>query len=381
MNKFSLAVVVAAALTATACNNAENKNTAASPNSNDTTVQVTGGERNFGSFDGKEIKEYTLTNKNGMELSVINYGGTITRIMVPDKSGKKINAVLTYENLDGFRQEGNPYFGALIGRYGNRIANGKFTLNGKEYNLPKNNNGNSLHGGDKGFDKVYWDIERAGDNALRLTYNSEDGEQGYPGNLAVTVTYTLTDNNEVKIDYKAGTDQPTVINLTNHAYFNLSGGADSTILLHELQLMADKYTPVNDALIPTGEIKNVSGTPMDFTNAKAVGKDIAAVKGGYDHNWVLRGDGLRTIANLYYPGTGVNMEVSTTEPGVQFYSGNFLDGSLTNTAGGTKYIKHAGLCLETQHFPDSPNQPNFPTTVIEPGKDYTSTTIYKFSTK
>ncbi|HWJ26279.1 MAG TPA: aldose epimerase family protein, partial [Flavisolibacter sp.] len=301
----------------------------------------------------------------------------------PDKNGKFGDVVLGYESLDGYLQKGNPYFGALIGRYGNRIAKGKFTLDGKTYTLAANNNGNTLHGGNKGFDKVVWNAEKQGDSSLKLTYQSKDGEEAYPGNLNVTVVYTLTADNALMIDYTATSDKATPVNLTNHAYYNLSAGSDSTILNHELQINADKYTPVDSLLIPTGQIASVKGTPFDFTTMKPIGRDIAQVKGGYDHNWVLNktSKGLEKIATLYHPASGRMMDVYTTEPGLQFYTGNFLDGSLTNTKGGAKYVQHGALCLETQHFPDSPNHPNFPSTILKPGETYKSTTVYKFSTK
>ena len=340
----------------------------------------------YGEVDGNKITQYTLTNPNGMSVKIINYGGTVTDIMTPDKNGKMGNVVLGYDSLAGFLQTGNPYFGCLVGRYANRIANAKFTLDGKEYALAPNNDGNSLHGGTKGFDKRVWtasDINTDSVSSIKFTYDSKDGEEGYPGNLHSEVVYTLTKNNELKIEYKATTDKATPVNLTNHCYFNLSAGADSTILDHELMLKADKYTPVNDKLIPTGRIDDVKGTPMDFTAAKKIGRDLPQVTGGYDHNWVLNksGNNLEMIASLYHPANGRYMEVYTTEPGIQFYSGNFLDGTLKNTRGGAKYIKHAGLCLETQHFPDSPNQPAFPNTILKPGETYTQTTVYKFSVK
>lgn len=365
-----------------ACNNnTETTNEKKETETKDMKAGIT--DKPFGTFEEKPVKEYTLTNKNGMQVSVINYGGAVTRLVTPDKNGTMGDVVTGFESLEGFLQKGVPYFGALIGRYGNRIANAKFTLDGKTYTLPANNDGNSLHGGDKGFDKVYWNIDKQGDNSLKLTYQSKDGEQGYPGNLNVEVIYTLTEDNSLKIDYTATTDKPTPVNLTNHAYFNLSAGKDSTILNHELELKADKYTPVNKKLIPTGKIEDVKGGPMDFTTAKVIGKDLAAVDGGFDHNWVLNKNGtaLEKVATLYDPGSGRVMDVYTTEPGIQFYSGNFLNGTLTNTKNGQKYIKHAALCLETQHFPDSPNEPGFPNTILKPGETYKQTTIYKFSVK
>jgi aldose 1-epimerase len=349
-----------------------------------TPAKVSITEKPFGNYEGKPVTEYTLTNANGMQAGIINYGGTVTKLITPDKTGAMGDVVTGFESLEGFLQKGVPYFGALIGRYGNRIAKGKFTLDGKEYTLAGNNNGNSLHGGNKGYDKVYWNIEKqAGDSSLKLTYLSKDGEEGYPGNLNVEVVYTLTADNALKIDYSATTDKATPINLTNHCYFNLSAGKDSTILSHQLELMADKYTPVDNRLIPTGKLADVKNTPMDFTAAKAIGRDIDSVKGGYDHNWVLNksGNGLEKVAGLYEANSGRYMEVLTTEPGLQFYTGNFLDGKLTNTKGGAKYVLHGALCLEAQHFPDSPNEPTFPTTILKPGETYKQTTVYKFSVK
>ena len=337
----------------------------------------------YGTIGVDSIFQYTLSNKNGMIVKIINYGGTVTDIMAPDKSGKMGNVVLGYDSLAGFLQTGNPYFGCLVGRYANRIANAKFTLDGKEYSLAPNNDGNTLHGGNKGFDKVIWTVKAFSDSSISLSYLSKDGEEGYPGNLSADVVYSLGNDNSLKIEYKATTDKPTPVNLTNHCYFNLSAGADSTIIDHDLMLKADKYTPVNVKLIPTGKIDDVKAGPMDFTAAKKIGRDLAQVTGGYDHNWVLNksGNNLDMIASLYHPASGRYMEVYTTEPGIQFYSGNFLNGTLKNTRGGATYIKHAGLCLETQHFPDSPNQPGFPNTILKPGETYTQTTVYKFSVK
>jgi aldose 1-epimerase len=365
------------------CNNSSNQTTSSSDSSAQKENKAGITERPFGTFEGQAITEYTLTNGNGMQASIINYGGTITKLTAPDKNGKMGDVVLGYDLLSGFLQKGNPYFGALIGRYGNRIAKAKFTLDGKTYTLPANDHGNTLHGGNKGFDKVVWTAEKQGDNALKLTYRSKDGEEGFPGNLDVTVVYTLTSDNGLQIEYTATTDKATPVNLTNHAYYNLSAGTDSTILNHELQMNADKYTPVDALLIPTGQIADVKGTPFDFTSAKPIGRDIAQVKGGYDHNWVLNknGNSLEKVVTLYHPASGRVMDVYTTEPGIQFYTGNFLDGTLTNTKGGAKYVKNAALCLETQHFPDSPNQPNFPSTILKPGDTYKTTTVYKFSTK
>jgi aldose 1-epimerase len=340
------------------------------------------GKTLYGMIGSDSINQYTLTNKNGMVVRIINYGGTVTDIITPDKNGKTGNVVLGYDSLAGFLQTGNPYFGCLVGRYANRIADAKFILDGKEYSLAPNDNGNTLHGGAKGFDKVIWSVKSFTDSSISLSYLSKDGEEGYPGNLTADVVYSLGNDNSLKIEYTATSDTATPVNLTNHCYFNLSAGSDSTILDHELMLNADKYTPVNDKLIPTGKIDDVKGTPMDFTTAKKIGRDLTQVAGGYDHNWVLnRDDRPGMVASLYHAPSGRYMEVYTTEPGIQFYSGNFLDGTLKNTRGGAKYIKHAGLCLETQHFPDSPNQPGFPNTILKPGETYHQTTVYKFTMK
>ena len=337
----------------------------------------------YGMIGADSVFQYTLTNKNGVVVKILNYGGTVTDIITPYKNGKMGNVVLGYDSLSGYLQTGNPYFGCLVGRYGNRIANAKFSLDGKEYALAANNGPNTLHGGLKGFDKVIWIVKLFNDSSLLLSYSSKDGEEGYPGNLSVDVMYSLSDDNGLKIDYAAVTDKATPVNLTNHCYFNLSAGADSTILDHELMLKAEKYTPVNETLIPTGKIDDVKGTPMDFNTSKKIGKDIASVTGGYDHNWVINrsGNALELIASVYHAGSGRYMEVFTTQPGIQFYTGNFLDGTLKNTRNGMKYVKHAALCLETQHFPDTPNQPGFPSTLVKPGETFKSTTIFKFSTK
>ena len=364
------------------------------PASNETTSDMTDStkasitEKSFGTYNNVPVTEYTLTNSSGIQVSILNYGGTITKILVPDKDGKMGDVVLGFESFDGYRQKTNPYMGALVGRYANRIGSAKFTLDGKMYKLAANNFGNSLHGGTVGFDKVIWAVTKIGDSSLKLSYQSKDGEEGYPGNLSAEVIYTLTSDNSLKIDYAATTDKATPVNLTNHSYFNLSAGKDSTVLDHVVQLNADKYTPVNNQLIPTGQISDVKGTPLDFTTAKAIGKDIGSVKGGYDHNWVLNKKGTnpnsyrdQQAATVYDPKSGRFMEVFTTQPGIQFYTGNFLDGSLMQTVGGQKYVQHAGLCLETQHYPDSPNQPSFPSSILKPGETYRQTTVYKFSVK
>jgi len=338
---------------------------------------------------GDSIKKYTLSNKNGMKVEVINFGGIITSLTAPDRNGKYEDVVLGFTKPEGYF-EGNPYyFGALIGRYGNRIANAKFTLEGKAYEIDKNDGPNSLHGGKEGFHTRFWNIEAVKDAkfpTLKLSYTSADGEEGYPGKLTTTVFYTLTDEDALEISYEAETDKPTVVNLTQHSYFNLSGNFTKTITDHELQINADHFLPVNETLIPTGEQKTVKRTPFDFTVSKPIGKDISAdddqlKKGkGYDHNWILNGKGLRSIAKVYHQRTGRLMEVFTDEPGVQFYSGNFLDGKFDTKTGGKNEFR-TGFCLETQHFPDSPNQPSFPSTELKPGQKYQSKTIYKFSVK
>lgn len=338
----------------------------------------------WGIVDGKDVFQYTLSNAAGIVVKIINYGGTITDIITPDRKGVKDNVVLAFDSLPGYLQGGNPCFGCLVGRFANRIANASFTLDGRQYQLAPNNNGNTLHGGNKGFDKVVWDATPLPQqNSLQLTYHSKDGEEGFPGNLTVEVIYTLTAGNALEIQYSAVTDAATPVNLTNHAYFNLSGGQDATVLDHELMLNATHYTVANEKLIPTGEIAAVKGTPLDFTVIKKVGKDIKKVAPGYDHNFVLNNPGgkLQEIGYLYHAATGRKMEVFTTQPGVQLYTGNFLDGNLHHTFRERIYGQYAGLCLETQHYPDSPNQPAFPSSILRPGEKFQHTTIYKFSAK
>jgi aldose 1-epimerase len=340
--------------------------------------------------DGTEAYIYTLKNNHGVEARVTNYGGIVLSLRVPDRSGTLDDVVLGYDSLAGYIKD-SPYFGALIGRYGNRIAKGKFTLNGVEHALAVNNGANSLHGGLKGFDKVVWSVDEkkcVPGRSLVMTYLSRDMEEGYPGNLSVRVVYTLTDSNEFRIEYHATTDKPTVLNLTQHSYFNLAGAGKGDILGHELFLDADKFTPVDSGLIPTGELRPVKGTPMDFTSPAAIGARIdekneqLRLGGGYDHNFVLNktDNTLTKVASVYEKTTGRLMEVFTTEPGIQFYSGNFLNG--TNIGKSGKVYNHRyGFCLETQHFPDSPNKPDFPTTILEPSQTYTSTTVYRFTTR
>jgi aldose 1-epimerase len=351
--------------------------------------------RPFGHMpDGREIHVYSLQNAHGFRVDIMDLGGTVVRLMVPDKNGKLADVALGFDSADPYLK-GVPYFGATIGRYGNRIANGKFTLDGKTYSLPLNDKPGgipcSLHGGTMGFDKVLWQGTPTtvdGNPALTLKYVSPDGDQGYPGELTAEVTYSVTPKNELRIDYKATTDKPTPVNLTNHTYFNLAGEGSGTILDHELVIHAKNTTPVNAGLIPTGEIKPVAGTPFDFTKAHKIGERIGqddqqlTFGGGYDHNWVLDNQSgkLKVAATLYEPKSGRFMEVLTDQPGLQFYSGNFLDGTLTGKSG-QKYEHRGALCLETQHYPDSPNHPDFPNTILHPGETLKSTTIYRFSTK
>jgi aldose 1-epimerase len=353
----------------------------------DTTMTIA--KTTFGTLpDGQTADHYTLRNKNGMEVKITNYGGLITHWMTPDKNGAFDDVVLGYDTLGGYLKS-SPFFGALVGRYGNRIANAKFTLDGKTYTLAANNGPNSLHGGLKGFDKVLWKTEVLdNENAIKLTYVSKDGEEGFPGALSSEVIYRLTDDNALEIEYTATTDKPTVVNLTNHSYFNLSGGK-SDILGHEVSINADNFIPVDKTLIPVGEIRSVKGTPFDFTNSTAIGARIDDPKdeqiklgGGYDHCWVVNGsmDSLRLAATAYEPVSGRFMEVFTTEPGVQFYTGNFLNGGITGKKG-VVYKKRSGFCFETEHYPDSPNQASFPSVVLRPGETYKTKTVYKFSAK
>ena len=340
----------------------------------------------FGTTEaGTPADLYTLTNKNGLEAKITAYGGVIVTLKVPDRNGEFTDVTLGYETLAEY-EKGTAHFGSLIGRYGNRIGKGKFTLNGVEYTLAQNNGENHLHGGPLGFGRKVWDAEEIAGPALKLSYLSKDGEEGYPGNLSVTVVYSLTDDNELKIGYSATTDKETVVNLTNHAYFNLAGAGEGNILGHELMLNADRFTPVDGGLIPTGELRSVKGTPFDFTQPEVIGTRIEdddeqlKLGLGYDHNFVLNSsDGSPALAaRVYEPASGRVMEVFTTEPGVQFYTGNFLNGSDTGK-GGKVYQRRYGFCLETQHFPDSPNIPEFPSVVLKPGEKYETTTIYKFS--
>ncbi|MDG2448942.1 MAG: galactose mutarotase [Saprospiraceae bacterium] len=345
-------------------------------------------KESFGNVKGEEVFLYILENRNGMKVSITNYGGIVTKIQVPDRDGSLGDVVLGFDSLKGYLDD-HPYFGAIIGRYGNRIDKGAFEINEESFQLPINNDPNSLHGGFQGFDKKVWQvkehtIEEGG--GIELSSISKDGEEGYPGKLNVTVEYALTNDNELLIDYRARTDKPTVINLTNHSYFNLKGAGNGNVLEHVLRIESDQFTPVDETLIPTGAVENVKNTPFDFSTPKTIGERIDSENiqlqhgGGYDHNFVLRDSSskLKSVAIVYEPSSGRQMEVLSTEPGVQFYTGNFLDGTLIGK-GGKSYNKRYGFCLETQHFPDSPNQEKFPSTRLDPGEEYRSKTIYKFS--
>lgn len=381
MNQYKkmLPFAIIMAIAVASCNNSSKNNTTSENVSDSTKQGIT--KRDWGEFDGRKIVLFTLTNSKGNQVTISNYGGTVTSFICPDKNGKRSSIIIGFDSLRQYLQS-PPYFGALIGRYGNRIGNAKFLLDGKTYQLAANNGKNTLHGGLKGFDKVVWDASITNDSipSLSLHYLSKDGEEGFPGDLDVNVNYTLTNDNGLKIEYNAVTNKATPVNLTDHSYFNLTGDPSNTILNHILMIDADKYTPVDTSLIPTGEIKSVKGTPFDFTVAKMIGKDIDSVKGGYDHNWVLnkKDTTLQKVAELTDTVSGRKMEIYTTEPGLQFYTGNFLDGTFINR-GGIPLKKHSALCLETQHFPDSPNKPNFPSTILKPGEKYHSETIYKVS--
>lgn len=383
----SLALLLASGILAS-CNSSTNKATGTdSLQTADHAAAKTPDSLAFlGKADHKEVHLYTLKNKDGAIASVTNFGGRLVSLLVKDKNDQLVDVVLGHDSLKSYERKEEFFFGALIGRYGNRIAKGKFALDGKTYQLEVNDGVNTLHGGFNGFYKKVWDAKQVDGHTLELSYLSKDGEAGYPGNLNVKVTYSLEDDNSLKISYSATTDKATVVNLTNHAYFNLNGAGDKTITDHMLTLEADEYTPVDTTLIPTGKLAKVAGTPFDFTKAKLIGANIndndPQLKNGkgYDHNWVLRkGTGLRKAATVSSSKTGIVMEVLTEEPGIQFYSGNFLTDKMNYGKGKATYGYRSAFCLETQHFPDSPNQSSFPSTVLKPGTEYKTVSVYKFS--
>ena len=378
-----LGLIMITAMAVTACNNStEEKKT-----ENNTDSMKTGIKRSdFGTVDGKPVYLYTLTNAKGDEVKITNYGGIVTSWISPDKNGKRSSIVLGFDSLSGYLAK-PPYFGAIVGRYGNRIARGKFKIGDSTYSLAVNNGSNHLHGGLKGFDKQVWEATVANDSVpvLSLSYLSKDMEEGYPGNLKVNVVYTLTEDDALQIEYTAETDKPTVLNLTNHSYFNLTGDHRNTILDHKMMIKADYYTPVDTGLIPTGELKAVKGTPFDFNTPEKIGTRIAQTGGnpvGYDHNYALKrsDNSLQEVVTVTDSLSGRKLELFTTEPGVQFYTGNFLDGSIKGSDG-VPFNKNTGFCLETQHFPDSPNQPKFPSVLLKPGEKFHSITKYKLSTE
>lgn len=339
-------------------------------------------KRQFGTAaDRQQIDEFTLRAHGGLQVKLITYGAILTELRIPDRTGRPANVVLGFDNLAQYEQP-HPYLGATIGRVANRIALGRFSLFATEYELATNNGPNHLHGGVRGFDKVTWKAdlsERNGEEGVRFTYLSRDGEEGYPGNLSASVTYTLSERGELRMEYEASTDRPTPVNLTNHSYFNLAGAGSGTVLNHELLINADRYLPTDDTQIPTGELRSVKGTPMDFTRPKRIGAEIGQVSGGYDHNYVINGGGgsaLVLAAVLKDPQSGRVLEVLTTQPGVQLYTSNYLDGSIKGIGG--PYLKHGAVCLETQHFPDSVNQPEFPSTILKAGEEYRQTTVWRF---
>lgn len=380
LRPFTLQLCVCAALIAIGCGSGPAPTPAAEPPEMPAVARAPFGK----TPDGQDVEVFTLKNINGIEIKAINHGGIITSIKTPDRNGAMADIVLGFDSLDGYFSD-HPYFGAIIGRYGNRIANGRFSLDKINYRLATNNGAHHLHGGNKGFDKQVWTAEVIGSNAIRLSRVSPDGEEGYPGALQVAVVYSLTNYNEFIVEYQANTDLPTHVNLTQHSYFNLAGAGNGDVREHQLMIAADHYTPVDASLIPTGEIAAVDGTPFDFRKPTTIGARINAAHpqikhgGGYDHNFVLnrKGDALQLAARVVEPKSGRVLEVATTEPGMQLYTGNFLDGGIKGK-GGLAYGRHGGFCLETQHYPDSPNQPDFPSTVVRPGITYSTRTVFKF---
>lgn len=384
---------VAAAVSLSACQSGTktNNNTVDSMSTNKDSLSLEGSipaAKFDTTVDGKQVKLYYLKSNGNVQVAITNYGAKIVALLSPDKQGKLADVELGYDNIAQYISTKERYYGGIVGRYGNRIAKGKFKVDGKEYTLAVNNGQNHLHGGKKGFNDVVWDAEQPDAHTLKLHYLAKDGEEGYPGNLDITLTYELTDSNELKINYQATTDKATVVNLTNHSFFNLHGAGNGDINDHIMMINADKYTPVDSTLIPTGKLEAVKGTPMDFTTPTAIGdradNDFEQLKfgKGYDHNYVLnkKGNELSLAATVLEPQSGRYLEVWTTEPGVQFYGGNFLDGTDRGKEGKI-YVHRGAFCLETQHYPDSPNQPSFPSVVLKPGQTYTSTCVYKFGVK
>lgn len=377
-------IILWASVVVSSCGPSADKQSNVSTNSNSMLDKA-----NFeATIDGKKTGLYILENHNGIKAAITNYGGRLVSLMVPDKNGKMTDVVVGFKSVQEYENSTEPYFGATIGRFGNRIAKGKFTLDGKDYNLFINNGANTLHGGKKGYQAVVWDANKLNDSTLQLSYVSKDMEEGFPGTLNVKVTYSLTADNGFKCDYEATTDKKTVVNLTNHAFFNLNGEGSSPVLNHTVQIYADKYTPVDSGLIPTGKLEPVKGTPFDFTQPATIGARIndsanEQIKNGkgYDHNYVLTGikvNGMNHAATVAGDQSGIVMDVYTMEPGLQFYSGNFMQ-SKNSFKGGTKDDFRTAFCMETQHFPDAPNQPNFPSTVLSPGDTYHTSSLYAFS--
>lgn len=389
LNHYVFPAMLVFAGLSTACNSETAKQTAAdSLSSAPLTAALPDSLAFQGKIDARTTHLYVLKNKSGDEAAITNYGGRIVSLIVKDKEGKPVDVVIGHDALAPYQEKPESYYGALIGRYGNRIAKGKFTLDNKTYQLQVNDGQNTLHGGTDGYQAKVWNARQIDPQTVELSYLSKDGEGGYPGNLQVKVTYTLQDDHALQIRYAAETDRATPVNLTNHAYFNLNGAGDPSVLDHLVMLNADTYTPVDTTLIPTGKLEKVAGTPFDFTQPTAIGARIetnhAQLKNGkgYDHNFVLRpGQGLRQAAVVSSPKTGIEMEVLTEEPGIQFYTGNFMTGDKANGKGKATYGYRSAFCLETQHFPDSPNQPNFPSTILKPGKQFSSQTVYKFTVK
>lgn len=388
--KISYGMAIFFCATMLSCNNSSttSNNTDTTNNMTFDSTQIPSAKNFQTTIDGKQTNLYVLKNDN-MQVAITNYGARVVSILVPDKNGNLTDVAVGYDAVQPYMQGGDTYFGAIVGRYGNRIAKGKFKLDGKQYTLATNNGPNSLHGGNKGFSREVWDAQQLNDSTLALTYVSKDGEEGYPGNLTAKVTYTVLSNHQLKINYEATTDKPTVLNLTNHTYFNLNGQGSGTILNHSVMIYADKYTPVDSTLIPTGKIEYVKGTPLDFTTPQTIGARVNDTTNqqlkfghGYDHNFVLNKDDstITKAAEVIGDASGIVMDVYTDQPGLQFYIGNFMDGSHTLKQGKKDNYRTA-FCMETQHYPDSPNQPNFPTTELKPGQTYKTTTVYMFGVK